>query len=120
MKRTLASVIALIISMLLTANAREPEKSIRGVYAIADRPFDVDPDPDDTRRRVYLELYGDVAKEMYRAIKGEVHRNVCGISGLRLKQTKNIVCMVKQPSNNYECVLVLNTQSGDIENGFSC
>ena len=120
MKRTLAVAIILIISMPLTANAREPEKTIRGIYAIADRPFDADPDPNDVRRRIYLELHGDVAKEIYNAMKGEVHRNVCGIGGLRLKQTKNVVCMVKQPSNEYECVLVLNTQNGDIENGFSC
>ena len=112
------SSIAVMLPMLLAAMGEAP-KDITGVYAIENRPFEVDPDPADTRKRIYFELHGDLAKEMYNSLKGEVHKDVCGLSGLRLKQMKNVVCM-KSPSGEHECVFVLNTESGDLESGYSC
>lgn len=117
MKQLLA--IAVTLLSVSAAASSVGEKPLRGVYAIEDGPLDVDPDPKDVRKRLYLKLYGDSAKEMYKAMVGPVDKETCGIDGLRLKQTKNLVCMTTD-STSYECVFVINAVSGEMENGFAC
>lgn len=118
--RTRLSLMAFALAAGLSAAADNSMKSLTGSYVTANRSFEVDPDPDDKRVRMYFELTEEAARDMYRAMNVKPIKNVCGLGEVMVKQKKNIACMHRVASDGHECVFVLNVASGDLENGFSC
>lgn len=111
--------ITVLLSVVSVATSSDQEKHLEGTYATENRSFEVDPDPLDQRKRVYLRLQGELAKEMYESMQGPVDKETCGIKGLRLKSAKSVNCFTED-SATYECVFVVNVENGSIENGFAC
>lgn len=92
--------------------------AIDGDYVVRTGPFEVDPDPEDGRVRVYMSIKNDAAQVMYEAIEGRASNDFCGDRSALVKRAGGVACF--KEANSYECVFALNMDSGELESAAAC
>ena len=118
MNATLQACAALILVALWPHVRAADWKPLRGTYAVSARSV-VDPpveEPKDSHFRI--QLSGDAAKDLYRAMKVAERRDEC--TGAVAKRVGEMQCLAYQRENRYECHFAIDVMRQKIEHGVAC
>jgi hypothetical protein len=117
MKRFIIIMVLAIASSLVMAATYN---QLTGSYRIGGKTLYDPPENEPQNTRLYVELTGDAAKDLYQIMKVKPKPDVCDEEGTLTKVVGNIRCTHSADTKNYRCWFGIDVKNQKITNGVIC
>jgi len=114
--------IMLAIAALLFATSASGAdyKPLQGTYMVGGATL-IDPpesEPQDTH--FYVDLAGNAARDLYKALKGKAESSVCGEPGDLTKRNGGVQCTMVKGGKEYHCAFGVELKTQHVVSGVVC
>jgi hypothetical protein len=115
--KTILAIAALMFAASVPAGDYKP---LQGTYTIGGATL-IDPaqsEPQDTH--FYVDLEGDAARDLYKALKAKAEAGVCGEAGDLTKRSGGVQCTMVKGGKEYHCAFGVELKTQRIVSGVVC
>jgi len=112
--------IVLATMLLSTCACAADYQPLQGTYAIGGATLIDPPESEAQDTHVYLDLEGNAARDLYKAMKAKAQAGVCGEPGDLTKRLGGLQCTKAKSGNEYHCAFGVELRTQKLVGGVVC
>jgi|SRR6516165_5968564 hypothetical protein len=110
-----------IVSLVLAAPAFAADyQPLQGTYKVGGKTLYDPPESEAQDTHFYVDLEGNAARDLYKAMKAKAEDGVCGEPGDRTKRSGGVQCTMVKGGKEYHCAFGVELRTQRVVSGVAC
>jgi hypothetical protein len=115
--KTLFAVVAIVLCASAFAADYQP---LQGTYKVGGKTLYDPPESEAQDTHFYVDLEGNAARDLYKAMKAKAQDGVCGELGDLTKRSGGVQCTMVKGGKEYHCAFGVELQTQRVVSGVVC